>query len=69
MGLDEKGALVGVQPRAEPVENHVAHITLDPAGAFVVARQGMPVRHKKETLVLFLQGDPIFQGTEQISKV
>ena len=60
--LQKNGALRGVQPSGEPVDDHFIDVLLDDAGVLVVGGQGVPVSDEVKALHLRLQAHPVFQG-------
>ena len=59
--LDKQRRLRRIDTRGQPVNHHVPGMLFDLLGAVVMRCQGMPVGDKKETLVLVLETNPVFQ--------
>ena len=67
--LQKQGALVGVEARGQPVDDHFEHIFFDHFAVFVVRGQRMPVGYKKVAIVGRLQAHPVFQGAVVVAQM
>ncbi len=65
--LDEEDALPRGKPHTQPVDHHFLDGLLNDFRVAVLGRQGVPVRCKEKTFILFLKLLPIVQGANQIS--
>ena len=68
-GLDKQGRLARVDTGSQPVDDHVPGTLRDHARIVVVRGQRVPVGDEKETLVLVLQLDPVFQNAMVVPEV
>ena len=53
----------------KPVDEHFVSVLFDGLSFVVGRRQGMPISHEKEAVVLVLQLCPILQGTVIVSNM
>ena len=67
--LQKNGALVGVETRRQPVNDHFINVLLDDVAAFVVGGQGMPVGDEVKARHLGLQAHPIFKGAVVVTQM
>src|SRR5580704_6369504 len=67
--LDEESGDPGVQPRGQPVDEHVAHVLLQARGVLVAGGEHVPVGDEEITLVLVLQLDPVAQRPVVVAEV
>ena len=59
--LDEYLGSLGIDPRRQPIDDHLPGIALDILGMLVVGGQGMPVGDEEKALILVLQLQPVLQ--------
>ena len=64
--LNEDGGSLRIDTGSQPIDQHFPYVFANAAGIGVVGRQGMPVRHEEETVVLLLQRVPILQRPQPL---
>src|SRR5437868_6587688 len=69
MGLDEERRALRVEPRGEPVDQHLPHVKPNLRGIFEVGRERMPVGNEVEALMFCLKPNKVVQRPEQVSEV
>ena len=67
--LNEEGALLGIEPGADPVGDVVVGVRDDLAGIRIVRRQRVPVDDAVERIVLGLQLDPVLERANEMAEM
>src|SRR5439155_18407836 len=63
----EERALLGIEPRADPVGDVFVRVRRQSARIGEVARQRVPIGDEIKAVVLLLHRDPVVQGANEVS--
>ena len=68
MGLDKEDAFVGIEPRRQPVEYHIAGIRFEHVG-ILQGGQGMDIHYAVDALVVLLKFDVVLDSPQIVTDV
>src|SRR5690606_5603306 len=67
--LNHKNSAVGIKSNRQPVNRNFGYAFIDDVDVLILRGEGMPVNDSVDALVFILHGNPVVEGSHQMSQV
>ena len=68
-GLNEQDRFLGIDTRAQPVEDDLPGVFPEMARIGIIGSQGVPIGDKKVAVILGLEPPPVFKGPKEVAQM